>query len=78
MAFKLEAFQNKFLPPGQPRVDAILTVTADAQVQAGAGGPLVFGFIVDKSGSMAGERIEAVRRRPRPSRAPRRTPRSSA
>ncbi len=62
MAFKLEAFQNKFLPPGQGRVDAILTVTADAQHQAGAGGPLVVGFIVDKSGSMAGERIEAVRR----------------
>src|SRR5271170_3558015 len=62
MAFKLEAFQNKFLPPGQARVDAILTVTADAQHQAGPGGPLVVGFIVDKSGSMAGERIEAVRR----------------
>jgi len=62
MAFKLEAFQNKFLPPGQARVDAILTVTADATVQAGAAGPLVVGFIVDKSGSMAGERIEAVRR----------------
>jgi hypothetical protein len=62
MAFKLEAFQNKFLPPGQPRVDAILTVTADDTVQAGAAGPLVVGFIVDKSGSMAGERIEAVRR----------------
>jgi len=62
MAFKLEAFQNKFLPPGQSRVDAILTVTADDTVQAGAGGPLVVGFIVDKSGSMAGERIQAVRR----------------
>jgi hypothetical protein len=62
MAFKLDAFQNKFLPPGQSRVDAILTVTADDTVQAGAGGPLVVGFIVDKSGSMAGERIEAVRR----------------
>jgi hypothetical protein len=62
MAFKLDAFQNKFLPPGQSRVDAILTVTADDTVQAGAAGPLVVGFIVDKSGSMAGERIEAVRR----------------
>jgi hypothetical protein len=62
MAFKLEAFQNKFLPPGKARVDAILTVTADDTVQAGSAGPLVVGFIVDKSGSMAGERIEAVRR----------------
>jgi hypothetical protein len=62
MAFKLEAFQNKYLPPGKGRVDAILTVTADDTVQAGQAGPLVVGFIVDKSGSMAGERIEAVRR----------------
>ena len=62
MAFELEAFQNKYLPPGHGRVDAILTVTADDAVKAGAGGPRVVGFIVDKSGSMAGDRIEAVRR----------------
>ncbi len=60
MAFKIEAFQNKFLPLGQTRVDAILTVTAGADVQMG-GGQLVVGFIVDKSGSMAGERIESVK-----------------
>jgi hypothetical protein len=62
MAFKIEAFQNKYLPAGKARVDAIVTATADASVQAGSGGPLVVGFIVDKSGSMAGERIDAVRR----------------
>jgi hypothetical protein len=62
MAFKLEAFQNKYLPPGKSRVDAILTVTADDTVQAGAAGPLVVGFVIDKSGSMAGERIDAVKR----------------
>jgi hypothetical protein len=61
MAFKLEAFQNKFLPPGKTRVDAILTVTADAGVQTAAGGPLVIGFIVDKSGSMSVDRIDAVK-----------------
>jgi VWA domain-containing protein len=60
MAFKIEAFQNKFLPPGQTRVDAILTVTAGADVQM-SGGQLVVGFIVDKSGSMAGERMESVK-----------------
>lgn len=60
MAFKLEAFQNKHLPAGKGRVDAILSVTAEAGAQA-PGGPLVVGFIVDKSGSMAGERIAAVR-----------------
>lgn len=62
MAFKIEAFQNRFLSPGQTRVDAILTVTAGADVGAGGGGPLVVGFIIDKSGSMAGERIESVKR----------------
>ena len=59
MSFKLEAFQNRYLPAGKGRVDAILTVTADASVQASAG-PLVIGFIVDKSGSMSGERMAAV------------------
>jgi len=61
MTFQLEAFQNKHVPPGQGRVDAILTVKAGDEV-AGAGGALVVGFIVDKSGSMDGERIEAVKR----------------
>jgi len=66
MSFKVEAFQNRFLPLGQARVDAILQVTAAADagpVAVGAaGGPLVLGFIVDKSGSMNGERIESVKR----------------
>src|ERR1700733_1158373 len=59
MSFKLEAFQNRYLPAGRSRVDAILTVTADPSVQAAAG-PLVVGFIVDKSGSMSVDRIAAV------------------
>jgi hypothetical protein len=63
MAFKIDAFQNKYLAPGNGRVDAIVTVTADASTtQAAGGGQLVVGFIVDKSGSMAGERIESVKR----------------
>src|SRR5450631_1243096 len=62
MAFKIEAFQNRYLSLGQGRVDAILTVTADADVAAGGAGPLVVGFIIDKSGSMAGERMDSVKR----------------
>jgi hypothetical protein len=62
MSFRIEAFQNRYLTPGSTRVDAILSVAAGADVQAGGGGSLVVGFIIDKSGSMAGERIEAVKR----------------
>lgn len=58
MAFQLEAFQNRYLPPGQRRVDAVLTVTAGGEVTTAP--PLVVGFLIDKSGSMQGDRIHAV------------------
>src|SRR4051812_11955155 len=58
MGFKIEAFQNRYLVPGQTRVDAIVSVTADPALKAT--GELVVGFIIDKSGSMAGGRIENV------------------
>jgi len=60
MAFKIEAFQNRYLSPGQTRVDAILQATAPEGASA-KGGQLVVGFIVDKSGSMSGDRIEGVK-----------------
>ena len=43
MAFKLEAFQNKYLPPGKTRVDAIVTATADTSCSFDAGGNAVCG-----------------------------------
>jgi von Willebrand factor type A C-terminal domain/von Willebrand factor type A domain len=58
MSFKVEAFQNRHLAPGTTRVDAIVSVTADANLKAT--GELVVGFILDKSGSMTGARIESV------------------
>jgi hypothetical protein len=58
MSFKIEAFQNRYLAPGSTRVDAIVSITADPNLQAAR--ELVVGFILDKSGSMAGGRIEAV------------------
>lgn len=67
MGFEIEAFQNRFLAPGQARVDAILSVTAPtlanqtANSVATAAGPLAVGFILDKSGSMEGERLNAVK-----------------
>jgi hypothetical protein len=60
MPFKIEAFQNRYLRPGQTRVDAILQVTAPEDIVAKAA-QLVVGFIVDKSGSMSGDRIGAVK-----------------
>ena len=61
MNFKLEAFQNPYLPVGTNRVDAILTVSAEADnatptMRSGA----VVGFILDTSGSMQGQRIDSV------------------
>ncbi|MFT3765533.1 MAG: vWA domain-containing protein [Minicystis sp.] len=58
MAFRIEAFQNRHLAPGQARVDAILSVVADPTLKAPV--DQVTGFIIDKSGSMAHGRIEAV------------------
>ena len=60
MQFKIEAFQNRYVPPGQTRVDAILQVTAPVDIAAKAA-QLVVGFIVDKSGSMSGDRMAAVK-----------------
>jgi hypothetical protein len=58
MGFKIEAFQNRYLAPGSNRVDAIVSVTSDPALKATR--ELVVGFIIDKSGSMASGRIEAV------------------
>jgi hypothetical protein len=60
MSFKVEAFQNRHLALGTTRVDAIVSVTADADLKAT--GELVVGFILDKSGSMVGARMESVTR----------------
>ncbi len=61
MSFQVAAFQNRFLTDGQSRVDAILTVTADAAATT-VGGELMVGFIIDKSGSMAAERMDSAKR----------------
>jgi hypothetical protein len=58
MSFKVEAFQNRHLALGTTRVDAIVSVTASADLKAT--GELVVGFILDKSGSMSGARMAAV------------------
>ena len=54
-------FRTSSLPPGKTRVDAIVTDTAEAGAQATGPRALVMGFIVDKSGSMSGDRMAAVK-----------------
>ena len=61
-SFSLESFQNPYLSEGADRLDAIVTVTASEDVTAAAPTPpLLLGFIIDTSGSMEGDRINAVR-----------------
>ena len=63
MQFRVESFLNSYLPAGTKRVDAILTVTADAGggAVAAARTQAVVGLIIDISGSMQGERINSVK-----------------
>ncbi len=61
MDFKLETFHNPYLAAGTNRVDAIVTVTASGEALQAGGSAAVVGLIVDKSGSMQGQRIEAVK-----------------
>lgn len=60
MTFHVETFFNPYLPAGTNRVDAVVTVTADGEGPA-AKSDAVAGLILDTSGSMQGERIEAVK-----------------
>lgn len=68
MAFTLEAFQNRHLALGETRVHAVVTLTA-ASPSSGPPSPppakgaqRMVGFVLDKSGSMVGERLVAVTR----------------
>jgi hypothetical protein len=65
--FRMEVFQNEFLPEGANTMHAVLTVTASA---TGASGPAVEQssgpgraemIVVDTSGSMSGRKLRAVK-----------------
>ena len=60
MQFRVEAFLNQYLPPGATRVDAVFSLSAEGSAPATAGRRVV-GLIADKSGSMEGEKIEALK-----------------
>jgi uncharacterized protein YegL len=63
MNFTLESFYNPYLSAGTSRIDAVLTVTAtgDGSGAPKSGGESVVGLILDMSGSMQGQRIDAVK-----------------
>ncbi len=62
--FSAEIFQNQFLSQGTDEVHAIVTVTAQGGTATTSGSKLVFGILIDCSGSMGdggGERIRNAR-----------------
>lgn len=63
MSFTIDTYQNKYLPAGSDRVDGVLSVAAPGVTTAAPASQAetVIGLIVDTSGSMSGDRIEAVK-----------------
>ena len=60
MNFTVETFLNQYLPPGGTRADAVFTLAAQGGA-APARVPRVVGLIADKSGSMTGEKMDALK-----------------
>jgi uncharacterized protein YegL len=60
MQFKVDSYFNPYLPVGTNRLDAIVTVTAEGGATA-VRSQAVVGLILDTSGSMAGQRMDAVK-----------------
>jgi hypothetical protein len=62
MQFKIESFLNPHLPLGGTRVDAVFSLSAEASATAP---PIrarrVVGLLGDKSGSMEGEKVQAMK-----------------
>ena len=55
--FKVEAFFNPFLASGQTRLDAVLTISSDADVAGAMPGIKEVGFVLDVSGSMENKKL---------------------
>jgi hypothetical protein len=58
MQFRLETFLNQNLPAGGTRVDVVFSLTAEGPA---APASRVIGLVADKSGSMAGDKIVAMK-----------------
>jgi uncharacterized protein YegL len=55
--FRIQGFFNPYLASGQSRLDAVLTITSQAEAAPTNSGRKVVGFVLDVSGSMTGEKL---------------------
>ncbi len=60
MRFRVETFLNRYLPPGSRRADAVFSLSAEGVAERGGMGRVV-GLIADKSGSMVGDKMAALK-----------------
>ena len=60
MQFRVETFLNQYLPPGAIRADAVFSLSAQGAAATTAARRVV-GLIADKSGSMAGDKMTALK-----------------
>jgi hypothetical protein len=58
--FRIETFLNQYLPPGGRRADAVFSLSAEGAAAAAPVKRLV-GLIADKSGSMSGDKMAALK-----------------
>lgn len=59
--FDVTAYQNPYLREGDTRLQAVLSINLNADVQATKPVPLALAIIIDRSGSMEGQKIEAAK-----------------
>ncbi len=60
MQFRIETFLNQYLPPGGTRADAVFSLSAEGATAVARPQRLV-GLIADKSGSMGGDKMAALK-----------------
>jgi len=58
--FRIETFLNQFLPPGSRRADTVFSLSAEGGAKP-AGMRRVVGLVADKSGSMDGDKMDALK-----------------
>ncbi len=63
MQFRVETFLNQYLAPNATRADAVFSVGAEGAVASAASGQArrLVGLVADKSGSMSGDKMAALK-----------------